>query len=369
MAKRGRPFKVQQEHLGVLREVVTDRPLATLDEVGRELARRTGIELHANTLRGALQEAGVERRRGETGVQITKAEAKPPRYGYTDAHRRHEPEQTYPSCLTDTEWALVKDLFDNDGGRGKPPRYSRRALVDACCYVVRTGGSWRMLPANFPPWQNVYRTFRRWSAQGKFEQMHDRLRAQWREREGRTNDPSAAVLDSQSTRGSPQGGPSGYDAGKKVMGRKRHLVVDTLGLVLAVSVTAASVQDRDGAHPIMASTMAKYPSVATLFVDSAYAGQCAQTILQCHGIHVDVVRHPANKRAGRWHLPDQGDLFTVQADAKGFVVLAKRWVVERTQAWNERARRLVMHHDRLPSVAEAWVWLTEARMLLRRLTT
>lgn len=153
------------------------------------------------------------------------------------------------------------------------------------------------------------------------------------------------------------------------MGRKRHLVVDTLGLVLAVSVTAASVQDRDGAHPVMATTITKYPSIATLFVDSGYAGQCAQTITQRHGIHVDVVRHPANKRAGRWSIPSQGDLFTVQADAKGFVVLAKRWVVERTQAWNERARRLIMHHDRLPRVAEAWVWLTEARMLLRRLTT
>jgi transposase len=369
MAKRGRPFKVQQEHLGVLREIVADKPLATLDEVGREFARRTSITVHANTLRAALHEAGVERRRGETRVQVTQAEAKPARYGYTEAHRRHEPEQTYPSCLTDAEWALVDDLFDNEGGPGKPPRYSRRELVNACCYVVRTGGSWRMLPANFPPWQNVYRTFRRWSAQRKFEQMHDRLRGQWRERESRTEEPTAAVLDSQSTRGSPQGGTSGYDAGKKVMGRKRHLVVDTLGLVLAVSVTAASVQDRDGAHPIMASTMAKYPSIATLFVDSGYAGQCAQTVSQCHGIHVDVVRHPANKRAGRWHIPDQGDLFTVQADAKGFVVLAKRWVVERTQAWNERARRLVMHHDRLPRVAEAWVWLTEARMLLRRLTT
>jgi transposase len=114
--------------------------------------------------------------------------------------------------------------------------------------VVRTGCSWRMLPKGFPPWQNVYRTFRRWSEQGKFEQMHDRLRTQWREREGRAGAPTAAVLDAQSTRGSPQGGDTGYDAGKKVKGRKRHLVVDTLGLLLAVSVTAASVQDRDGAH-------------------------------------------------------------------------------------------------------------------------
>ena len=226
-----------------------------------------------------------------------------------------------------------------------------------------------MLPKEFPAWQNVYRTFRRWVEQGKFEQVHDRLRGLWREREGREVAPTAAVLDAQSTRISPQGGESGYDAGKKVKGRKRHLVVDTLGLLLAVSVTAASVQGSDGAHPVVASTMAKYPSVETLFVDSGYAGQCAQTVSQCHGVQVEVVRHPANKNVGRWVHPDQPDLFTVQADASGFVVLAKRWVVERTHAWNERARRLVMHHDRLSIVSETWVWLTEARLLMRRLTT
>lgn len=199
--------------------------------------------------------------------------------------------------------------------------------------------------------------------------MHDRLREQWRERQARSDEPTAAVLDAQSTRISPQGGDSGFDAGKKVKGRKRHFIVDTLGLLLAVSVTAASVQDRDGAHPVVANAMAKYPTIETLFVDSAYAGQCAQTISQCHGIRAQVVRHPANRNVGRWINERQPDLFTVQADANGFVVLAKRWVVERTHAWNERARRLIMHHDRLTHVSEAWVWLTEARLLLRRLTT
>ena len=112
--------------------------------------------------------------------------------------------------------------------RGRPPQYNRWDLVNACCYVVRNGCSWRMLPREFPPWENVYRTFRRWAAAGKFEQMHDRLRELWRSREERAPEPTAAVLDAQSTRSSPQGGPSGYDAGKKVKGRKRTLVVDTL---------------------------------------------------------------------------------------------------------------------------------------------
>lgn len=369
MARQGRPPKFSDEHRALLVSIVEANPLASMDELRAAVERSTGIKVHGQTLEKHLLAAGIERRRDPPVVRAQKTVETKPRYGYTDAHRRLTAEQTYPSCLTDAEWALVKEVFESDGGRGIPPQYPRRLLVDACCYVVRTGGSWRMLPKHFPPWQNVYRTFRRWTEQGKFERMHDRLRAQWREREGREASPTAAVLDAQSTRSSPQGGVTGYDAGKKVKGRKRHLVVDTLGLLLAVSVTAASVQDRDGAHPVIAATMTKYPSVETLFADSGYAGQCAQTVSQCHGIKVDVVRHPANRNVGRWAHRDQPDLFTVQADAKGFVVLAKRWVVERTHAWNERARRLVMHHDRLAEVSEAWVWLTEARMLLRRLTT
>ena len=369
MSKRGRPPKLTAEHRATLVEIVESNPTATMAEIQQELLSRHGVKAHQQTIQKALQQAGFERKKASENARVNLSKPTEVRYGYTDAHRRIEPEQTYPSCLTDAEWALVEDLFDNTGNRGVPPKYERRSLVDACCYVVRTGCSWRMLPKEFPPWQNVYRTFRRWSEQGKFEQMHDRLRAQWREREGRATQPTAAVIDAQSNRGSPQGGGNGYDAGKKVKGRKRHLVVDTLGLLLAVSVTAASVQDRDGAHPVVASAMQKYPTIERLFADSGYAGQCAQTVSQCHGIQVQVVRHPANKNVGRWTHPDQGDLFTVQADANGFVVLAKRWVVERTHAWNERARRLVMHHDRLSSVAEAWVWLTEARRLLRRLTT
>lgn len=368
MGKIGRPQKLRAEHRAELILVVEGNPTATMSEVQAELARRTGIDAHTQTIERALTAAGWVRRWDGSGVNVETKEAGTPKYGYTDSHRRQAPEQRYASSLTDKEWALVEDLFDNRGGRGVPPQYSRRQLVDACCYVVRTGCAWRMLPREFPAWQNVYRTFRRWSTQGKFEQMHDRLRAQWRVRQRREVGPTAAVLDAQSTRGSPQGGATGYDAGKKVKGRKRHLVVDTLGLLLAVSVTAASVQDRDGAYPVVAETMAKYPTVETVFVDTGYAGRCAQTISQSHDIHVQVVRHPANKLTGRWAHPQQQDLFTVHADPQGFVVLAKRWVVERSHAWVERARRLAIHHDRLPEVAEAWVWLTEARRLLRNLT-
>lgn len=368
MAKMGRPAKIQADDATQLVAIVESDRTATLSEVRHEFKRRTGIDVHEQTIVKTLRKLGIQRVPSEQAVCV---ERKPNarRYGYTKAHRRHEPEQDYSSCLTDAEWALVRDLFENPGGRGLPPTISRRKLVDACCYVVRTGCSWRMLPSDFPRWQNVYRTFRRWSEQGKFEQMHDRLRALWRERAKRNDEPTAAVLDSQSTRGSPQGGDTGFDAGKKVKGRKRHLVVDTLGLLLAVSVTAASVQDRDGAYPVVSKMMAKHPTIKTLFVDSAYAGQCAQLISHCHNIRAQVVRHPANRNVGRWVNDKQADLFTVEADAQGFVVQPKRWVVERSHAWIERSRRLIMHHDRLSQVAETWVWLAGARFLLCRLTT
>lgn len=366
---RGRVSKVTDAHRAALADIVGENPTSTIDELVIAFEQRTGVKVHIQTLAKHLKAAGIERRGFRASSRTLRSEARPSRYGYTEAHRRMAPEQAYPSSLTDAEWALVEDVFVNEGGRGTPSQYPRRLLVDACCYVVRTGGSWRMLPKEFPAWQNVYRTFRRWTSQGKFEQMHDRLRAQWREREGREASPTAAILDAQSTRGSPQGGDTGYDAGKKVKGRKRHLVVDTLGLLLAVCVTAANVQDRDGAHPVVSTTMSKYPSIQRLFVDSGYAGKCAQTVTQCHGIHVEVVRHLSNRNVGYWASTNQPDLFTTQTEKKGAFTLAKRWIVERTHAWNERARRLVMHHDRLAEVAEAWVWLTEARILMRRLTS
>ena len=369
MSKRGRPLKLGAEQRRELSAIVEADRTATLEEIGQELQRRTGVKAHGQTLVAALQDAGWSRLRDGSGLEIKPADSEESRYGYTDAHRRLEPGQRYASCLTQREWTLVEDIFDNTGKRGVPPEYPRRLLVDACCYVVRTGCSWRMLPKEFPPWQNVYRSFRRWSEQGKFEQMHDRLRGLWREREGRADEPTAAVLDAQSTRGSPQGGECGYDAGKKVKGRKRHLIVDTLGLLLAVSVTAASVQDRDGAHPVVNAAIDKYPGIEMLYVDGGYAGQCAQTVSQRHDIQVQDVRHPANRNVGRWTHPEQPDLFTVEANDEEFVVPPKRWVVERTHAWNERSRRLIMHHDRLCSVSEAWVWLAQARLLARRLTT
>jgi transposase len=369
MKQKGWPAKIQAEQMETLRMLAQAHPLATLGELIIGFREQTGITVHAATLRKALAEVGVVRvkpARSQATAEETKSASK--RYGYQERHRPQDASETYGSSLTDAEWALVKDIFEREGDRGLPPRIARRQLVDACCYVVRTGCAWRLLPKDFPHWDNVYKTFRRWSAQGRFEAMHDRLRDMWRAREERETTPTAAILDAQSTRSSPQGGASGYDAGKKVKGRKRNLVVDTLGLLLAVTVTSAGLQDRDAGTGAIARAAEKYPSVQRLYVDSAYAGQWAVAVQNDHGINVEVIRHPANRLVGRWEQTGQQDLFTEALPKTGFTVLPKRWVVERSHAWNERARRLIMHHDRLPAVSEAWVWVAEARLLAKRLT-
>jgi putative transposase len=212
----------------------------------------------------------------------------------------------------------------------------------------------------------VYKAFSRWAKAGIFEAMHDRLRQMWRDRVGRNPEPTAAIIDSQSTRSTAQGGLTGFDAGKKVKGRKRHLVVDTLGLLLAATVTAASVQDRDGAAPVIAQACSKVPGLKKIYADAAYGGQCAQAIEAAHpGLNVEVVRHPGNRSTGTWQ--DAQQPLWPEVVPSGFVVQAKRWVVERTHAWNERARRLIAHHDRSTWAPLAWVWLVEARILATRL--
>lgn len=258
-SRAGRKPSLNAQHIEVLRAITQEQPRSSLEEVTRELDRRTGVQVNPVTVRKALREAGIERlkplRRASERAAVQGST--PARYGYTDAHRRRDGASGMNTDLTDAEWALVRDLFERDGQRGAPPRFERRLMLNACCYALRTGCAWRLLPKSFPPWQAVYMAFKRWAAAGLFEAMHDRLRQQWRQRMGRSPEPSAAIIDAQSTRSSAQGGDTGFDAGKKVKGRKRHLVVDTLGLLLAVTVTAASVQDRDAAAQVVAQACTK----------------------------------------------------------------------------------------------------------------
>jgi len=365
----GRRPALNADHATVLRAITQEQPRSSLDEVTRELFRRAGVKVSTVTVRKALREAGIERLKPlrRAGERAAVQGGAPARYGYTAVHRRADGTSGMNTDLTDAEWALVADLFERDGQRGAPPRFERRHMVNACCYALRTGCAWRLLPKTFPPWQATYKSFSRWAAAGVFETMHDRLRQQWRDRMGRAPEPTAAIIDAQSTRSTAQGGNTGFDAGKKVKGRKRHLVVDTLGLLLAVTVTAASVQDRDAAAEVVAQACAKVPGLKKIYADGAYGGKCAVAIEEAHGISVEIVRHPGNRSTGTWQ--DAQQPLWPEVVAKGFVVQAKRWVVERTHAWNERARRLMVHHDRSDWAPLAWVWLAESRILATRLAT
>jgi transposase len=364
----GRKAALTAEHGPILEGIARELPRSSMDELTREFNRRSGLNVCSATVRAALRRAGITRMRPirKPAERAAVQGAKPLRVGYTSKHRRQDGASGMNTDLTDAEWALMADLFERRGGPGAPAVHERRHLVNACFYVVRTGCAWRLLPKSFPPWRAVYSAFRTWARAGAFEVVHDRLRQQWRDRIGRAPEPTAAIIDAQSTRSTAQGGDTGFDAGKKVKGRKRHLVVDTLGLLLAVTITAASVQDRDGAAPVVAQACAKVPGLKKLYADAAYGGKCAMAIEKAHGISVEIVRHPGNRATGTWQLAQQP--LWPDVVAKGFVVQAKRWVVERTHAWNERARRLIAHHDHSNWAPVAWVWLVEARILATRLT-
>lgn len=361
MAKTGRPMAVGPQQHAALRALVQANATATQRELLQAWQLESGRSISAPAFKRALVAAGLVRVKPPVAKLFAREPGATQRYGYTQAHRCET--GGFAGSLTEAEWHLAQDLFERPAGaQGRPAVHERRAMVDACCFVLRTGCSWRTLPKGaFPPWAAVQKAFTRWAAQGKFEQLQDRLRQQWRQRVERTLQPSAAIIDSQSTRGSPQGGVQGFDAAKKVKGRKRHLVVDTLGLLLAVVVTSAAVQDRDAAAAALAQAQHKTGhSIKTVFADSAYAGRIAQLLTQDQGVEVQIIRRAPR---GQWNDPQQ-PLWPEQTATK---ILPKRWVVERSHAWLERQRRLVMHHDRNVETSRAWVWLAQARMLLRRL--
>lgn len=258
--------------------------------------------------------------------------------------------QRYPTDVQDTEWAVLAELMPAAARTGRPRTHSYREIINAIFYVLSNGIKWRAMPHDFPPWSTVYGYFRRWRTQGYWLLWNTILRQRLRKKLGRQAEPSAAILDSQSIKTAEGGDGRGYDANKRCPGRKRHILVDTLGLLLTVLVTGANVQDRDAAKQLLTSFYRAFFQsfrLKRIWADAGYGGALVCWTQEAFAWALDIVRRKERQA--------------------GFEVLPKRWIVERTFSWFIRNRRLSRDYERLPQTSEAWIYIAMIRLMSRRL--
>ena len=261
-----------------------------------------------------------------------------------------ETRQPYPTDLTEEQWNKIAPLVPPVKSGGRPAEHERREIVFAIFYQMRSGAAWRMLPHDLPPWKTTYHYFRIWRKDGTWERIHDQLRGDVREDAGRKREPSAGCVDSQSVKTTDRGGVHGYDAGKKVNGRKRQIMVDTMGLVWLIVVTAASVQDRDGARTLLAALATRMKRLRVIWADGGYSG-----------VLVEWVR--SLRKRGKVRL----ELVNRSAQGKGFQRLPHRWIVERTFGWFNKWRRLSKDYEYLTETSETNIRVVMIHIMARRL--
>jgi putative transposase len=262
---------------------------------------------------------------------------------------RQPARKSYPTDISDEAWEWIAPLLAQPEGPGRKRSANMREMVNAIFYLDKTGCQWEMLPHDFPDYRHVNYYYLEWTRSGVWDQVLERLRELARVAAGKQPEPSAGVLDSQSVKTTGHGQERGYDAGKNVKGRKRHLLVDTLGLLLAVWVTSAAMQDRDGGVEMCDEADHNYPHLKKIWADSAYAGELVEYVAQWCRFVLEIVTRPAGQR--------------------GFQVQPKRWIVERSLAWLNPFRRLSKDYENTTQSSEAMIKIANIHWMLRRVTS